>query len=392
MRCPVKADTSHVHSRHEKAMAITPSNPAPEAASPVVVSQAPPGAAPVAVPIAAPIPPAPASPVAGLLASRAREFWVAVGAVAFIVVGVLGSWATVLGALSVSGLDTSDGKFLVVMAAGAAWCLFRYAKHARRRNLVIAAIIGVVTCGLAIWEIVDFGGTELVSVGWGLYVDAIAAGVLVGACAKLWRAGSYKDAKAEAAAAKAQRPWYKMKRWWAAGLLLFAIIGVAGSGISSDDSQPTVSHNTTQAAQSGQPAAEEGPTFENGVLTTPDLKIQITRSKVINAGQEGNEYGEKPVIAFWYKTTNLSGAKVDPTDFLFNFDAYQDNNPNAENELELGSSPDDRFLDSKHETIKKGGTVENAVAYELDDLVTPVNLVATEGLDEVIGKATYKLR
>jgi hypothetical protein len=212
---------------------------------------------------------------------------------------------------------------------------------------------------------------------------------------------SHKDAKAEAAAAKAyakaQRPWYKMKRWWAAGLLLFAIIGAAGSGTSSDDSQPTVSHNTTQAAQSeepaaAKPAAEEGPTFENGVLTTPDLKIQITRHKVIKAGQKGNEYGEKPVIAFWYKTTNLSGAKVDPTNFVYHFNAYQDNNPNAENELDVGSLPDDRFLDSQTENIKKGGTVENAAAYELDDLVTPVELVATEGLDEVIGKATYALR
>jgi hypothetical protein len=212
---------------------------------------------------------------------------------------------------------------------------------------------------------------------------------------------SHKDAKAEAAAAKAyakaQRPWYKMKRWWAAGLLLFTIIGVAGSGTSSDDSQPTVSHNTTQAAQSEEPAAEkpaaeEGPTFENGVLTTSEMKIQVLRHKVIKAGQKGNEYGDKPVIAFWYKTTNLSGDDVDPTDFIFHFNAYQDNNPNAVNELEVGSLPDDRFLDSQTETIKKGGTVENAIAYELDDLVTPVELVATEGLDEVIGKATYALR
>jgi hypothetical protein len=214
-------------------------------------------------------------------------------------------------------------------------------------------------------------------------------------------APSHKDAKAEAAAAKAyakaQRPWYKMKRWWAAGLLLFTIIGAAGSGTSSDDSQPTVSHNTTQAAQSEEPAAEkpaaeEGPTFENGVLTTSEMKIQVLRHKVIKAGQKGNEYGDKPVIALWYKTTNLSGDDVDPTDFIFHFNAHQDNNPNAVNELAVGSLPDDRFLDSQTETIKKGGTVENAIAYELDDLVTPVELVATEGLDEVIGKATYTLR
>ena len=58
----------------------------------------------------------------------------------------------------------------------------------------------------------------------------------------------------------------------------------------------------------------------------------------------------------------------------------------------MGSLPDDRFLDSQTEKIKPGGTVEDATAYELDDLVTPVELVATEGLDEVIGKATYTLR
>ena len=138
--------------------------------------------------------------------------------------------------------------------------------------------------------------------------------------------------------------------------------------------------------------SEDSPTFENGVLTTRDLKIRITRYKVIKAGKKGNEYGKKPVIAFWYRTTNRSGAKVDPTDFLFNFTAYQDNNPNAENKLEVGSLPDERFGESQMESIKRGGTVENAVAYELDDLVTPVDLVATDGLvGEVIGKAAYNL-
>jgi hypothetical protein len=171
-------------------MAMTPSNPAPEASSPVVVSQDPRGAAPVAAPIATPIPSAPPSQPTGVLASLARELWVAVGAVAFIVVGVLGSWASVFGALSVSGLDTDDGKILVALAAGAAWCLYRYARRAGRRNLVIAAIIGSAACALAMYHIVDLSGTKYVSVGWGLYVDAIAAGVLVGACAKLWRAGS----------------------------------------------------------------------------------------------------------------------------------------------------------------------------------------------------------
>lgn len=171
---------------------------------------------------------------------------------------------------------------------------------------------------------------------------------------------------------------------------LLGACGTENSDTKGGDSAQTFSPSEGDGADDS--PSEDGSTFENGVLTTPDLKIQITRYKVIKAGQKGNEHGEKPVIAFWYKTTNLSGDEVDPTDFIFYFYAYQDNNPNAENELEVGGLPDDRFLDSQMENIKKGGTVENAVAYELDDLDTPVDLVATEGLDEVIGKATYKLR
>ena len=113
-----------------------------------------------------------------------------------------------------------------------------------------------------------------------------------------------------------------------------------------------------QSAGDVSDAGETKATFKNGVLTTPELKIQITRYSIIEAGQKGNEYGEKPVIAFWYKTTNLSGDDVSPMDFIFHFNAFQDNNPNAENELNVGSLPDDRYLDSQSETIKKGGTVE----------------------------------
>jgi Domain of unknown function (DUF5067) len=135
------------------------------------------------------------------------------------------------------------------------------------------------------------------------------------------------------------------------------------------------------------------PTFKNGVLTTPDMRIRILRYKVIKPRQKGNEYGSKPVIAFWYKTTNLSSKQLDPlTGYIVAFKAVQDNNPNAENDLEVGSAPDNRFLESQSENIKKGGTVENAVAYELDDLTTPVQLVASEGFDQVVGKAVYKLR
>jgi hypothetical protein len=157
------------------------------------------------------------------------------------------------------------------------------------------------------------------------------------------------------------------------------------------DADPTGPSSDTSAEET-EPGEDTDPTFENDVLTTSDLRIEITSHKVIKPGDKGNEYSDKAVIAFYYSTTNLSGADVDPMSFLFNFEAYQDNNPDAVNSLEVGSLPDERFLESQSETIKKGGTVESAIAYELDDLTTPVDLVATEGMGEELGRATFRLR
>ena len=65
----------------------------------------------------------------------------------------------------------------------------------------------------------------------------------------------------------------------------------------------------------------------------------------------------------------------------------------AENELNVGMLPDDRFLDSQMENIKKGGTVQSAIAYELDDTTTPVELVASDDLGfSEIGRVTYQLK
>jgi hypothetical protein len=68
------------------------------------------------------------------------------------------------------------------------------------------------------------------------------------------------DAQAAKAYAKAMRPWYKKKRWWAAGLLLMIInIGAVGGGAGSDNAEPTASKNTSQDAQSEKPTAQEKP-------------------------------------------------------------------------------------------------------------------------------------
>lgn len=173
-------------------------------------------------------------------------------------------------------------------------------------------------------------------------------------------------------------------------------LGLAGCGVSagSSDSEEVDANFTVQvetaAAEADKPADSS---FENGVLTTAELEVEIVDYKVIPAGQVGNEYGDDTVLAIWYDTTNLgtSDEDISPiTAFISNFEAVQDNNPNAENTLNIGMLPDKEFLDSQTRGIKPGGTVTNAFAYTLTDTTTPVELIAGRFGPEV-GRMTFSL-
>lgn len=177
--------------------------------------------------------------------------------------------------------------------------------------------------------------------------------------------------------------------------LTIATVGIAVSalvGCSSAGSTAAPTSGSTVAANAPAAAPAEA-SFEDNVLTTKDVMIKITDVKTIPVGEEGNEYGKEPVIAFWYDTTNVSGKETNPmTAWIFLFAAYQDNDPNAENKLGVGSLPDAAFLDSQTSKIKTGGTVSNAVAYELSDTTTPVKLVASTILQDEIGSMTFELK
>ena len=134
--------------------------------------------------------------------------------------------------------------------------------------------------------------------------------------------------------------------------------------------------------------------FENNTIVTDDYTIEILDYKVIQPGEEGNKYGSDPVIAFWYNTTNTSGKEIDPNSaWIYIMKAVQDNDPNMVNELNVGMLPDDSFLDTQMNTIKEGGTVENAVSYNLKDTETPVELTATNGmLGKEIGSQVFEIK
>lgn len=171
-----------------------------------------------------------------------------------------------------------------------------------------------------------------------------------------------------------------------------AAIALAGCAGAADAPVPEAAPEETISVEAPVDAPAEA-TFNNSVLTTEDVTIAITDTRVIQVGEPGNEYGDVPVIAFWYDVTNNGADRdVTPSDFIFYFNAFQDNDPNAENELNVGSLPDDQFLDSQLENIKVGGTVSNAVAYELTDTTTPVTLVASTDLGQTeIGSMTVTI-
>lgn len=162
-------------------------------------------------------------------------------------------------------------------------------------------------------------------------------------------------------------------------------------GCSSGDSSSKSSDNDTKTVAVKKKATTY---FKNNKLVTKDYDITITQTKVIQVGETGNEYGEKPVIAFWYTVHNKKSKDLDPgIAWISIFKAIQDNSKDSVNELNVGSLPDDRFLDSQNEKIKIGGTVEMAVSYELDDDTTPVKLTASNIVtDKDIGSMTFKLK
>ena len=132
--------------------------------------------------------------------------------------------------------------------------------------------------------------------------------------------------------------------------------------------------------------------FKDGVLDVPAAKFEITDHRVVQPGEPGNEIGEKPLLVFNYDVTNKTDETLTTTDFVVYFTAIQDNDPNKVNELDLGSYFDPETSDTQLEQIKKGGTVAGTIAYELDDLTTPVDLVASKSFSQdEIGRQTFEL-
>ena len=180
----------------------------------------------------------------------------------------------------------------------------------------------------------------------------------------------------------------KQKKFPLVPILVVVVLIVIFASVGGSGGDNTQSGNKQSAA-----ASNETQYFRDGVLQTDSYRIEITDWRVIQPGEDGNAYGDHPIIAFWYNTTNLKeDDTIDPTTtWMFAMSAIQDNDPNTVNTLNVSALPDSTFLESQLSQIKPGGTLANAVGYELTDDFTPVTLKASLlGLVD-LGEQTFSI-
>ncbi len=164
--------------------------------------------------------------------------------------------------------------------------------------------------------------------------------------------------------------------------------------IAKDETQNNSQAGNSDANNNSDQNSDSQYYFKDNKAVIHDIDIEITQTKVIQAGNTGNEHGDKPIFAIWYKTTNKTDKDINPTTaWVAIFKATQKSNSGDEKDLEVAAQPDSKFVDTQLNTINQGDTVESAVAYALDDISKPVRLIATKGVNgDTIGSQEYPLK
>lgn len=176
------------------------------------------------------------------------------------------------------------------------------------------------------------------------------------------------------------------KKLLALALVFALVFSLCACGAAAPETKATPEPT---AAPTAEPTEEPTPaaTFDGTVYEDDEARIEITGYEVLEVGSEYNKYGDVPLVCFKFNVTNLSDGGVSASGkWIDTFRAYQDNDPNFLNELNVGSQENSAYHDTAFASIKKGGTVESVMTYELDDMETPVALVASYRWEEIGSK------
>jgi hypothetical protein len=127
-----------------------------------------------------------------MLKDQPRVFWWAVASAALMVVGSFGPWARAF-IVTVSGVD-GDGWLVIFAAIGALAALYFGASKPRLRrvSIIVCAIAGAAGLAVVIYDGNDifgdqssgdeddlFGGADLVTPGWGIWMAGVASASLI---------------------------------------------------------------------------------------------------------------------------------------------------------------------------------------------------------------------
>lgn len=176
------------------------------------------------------------------------------------------------------------------------------------------------------------------------------------------------------------------KKLLALALVFALVFALCACGAAEPETKATPEPTAEPTAE---PTVEPKPNamFDGMVYEDDEARIEIIGCEILEVGSEYNKYGDVPLVCFKFNATNLSDWDVSASGkWIDTFRAYQDNDPNFLNELNVGSQENSAYHDTAFASIKKGGTVESVMTYELDDEETPVTLVALYRWEEIGSK------
>lgn len=176
------------------------------------------------------------------------------------------------------------------------------------------------------------------------------------------------------------------KKLLALALVFALVFALCACGAAAPETKATPEPT---AEPTPEPTVEPKPNamFDGMVYEDDEARIEIIGCEILEVGSEYNKYGDVPLVCFKFNVTNLSDGDVSASGkWIDTFRAYQDNDPNFLNELNVGSQENIAYHDTAFASIKKGGTVESVMTYELDDEETPVTLVASYRWEEIGSK------
>lgn len=182
-----------------------------------------------------------------------------------------------------------------------------------------------------------------------------------------------------------------MKRLITIGVALLAVMSLTACSSSSKDSK-SASSSKNSDVHTVKTETKRSQYFKNNFLKLNEMTLKITKTKLIPAGNKGNEYSDKTVFAVWYTIKNTGkDTDIDAVSAALVLSASQDSK-NSVKSLEVASNPDQKLTDIQDDKIKKGKSGNGSMAWEVRNN-NPITLTAT-GLHTTtkIGTQVYKIK